>query len=484
MDMQIPLKTLSLALFLFCFSVEAFLLQDHPTHRNASEEQKVLQILTRLLPSLTTHPEVVMNEICKTYPSLIIPHPGECQLYYNCSKTYSHVPNNMEQHMMECTYPDLFSERTRRCENFTEVCCGARKEYKDKCSYRMENATGYCYSQSCVGDPDGMVGTSWNSYKMCLQERIVGFGSCDEGHSWDAKEVPYKGKCTDRFEVPTSVTGGLLQSCNQKADGVYRFNHNSAMMNFGDYFGIGRACDAYYRCDSGNVTVVRCPNGTVFHADVGRCKSGNSSLPLTCQLYCNPSTSKFFGAFPARVAECPHPLQFSEKTNQCENFTEVNCGSRKEIKYYCNYWFTAFLNRHMGNCGFGTHPSNCLHLPNGVFQHPYSYRLSQKAFIRCYQNRLVEEGQCPVDTVWGTQTYPYKGTCTQRFAIPSSDPRGVGLLPNCTGRPDGSYQFSTRPCDAYYRCNSGNATAVKCPDHTYFDRNSGRCSSTAACYRV
>ncbi|XP_061178768.1 uncharacterized protein LOC133187419 [Saccostrea echinata] len=474
--MHNSLKTLSLVLklFLICFSVEGFLLQDHQPHQNASDEQKALQILTRLLPSLTTHPEIVVNEICKAYPSLIFPHLGECQLYYNCSMTYSPVPSNMEQHMMECTYPDLFSERTLQCENFTDVCCGARQEIKDKCSYRMEKTRGQCFSPSCVGKLDGMIGTTWNSYMICLKERLLGVGSCD------TEELPYKGKCTSRLEVPKSEhNGGLLPSCEKKVDGIYRFIGDSSVMNFGDYIRIGHVCDAYYRCDSGNITVVRCPNGTVFHSDVGVCKFGNSSLPEYCQLYCNPYRSKKFnGCFPPRIAECPPPLQFSERTKQCENFTEVNCGSRTEIKYYCNYWYISYLYRNGGHCSYD-HPKACLRLPNGLFKHPSSF--SQKAFIRCYQNRLVEEGQCSFDPVWFEQTYPYNGSCTQRFAIPASDLQGVGLLPDCTGRPDGSYQFITRPCDAYYRCDSGNATAIKCPDHTYFDKNSGRCSSNAAC---
>ncbi|XP_061179377.1 uncharacterized protein LOC133188003 [Saccostrea echinata] len=461
--------------------MEAFLIQDHPPHQNASGEQKVLQILTRLLPSLTAHPEIVVNEICKVYPSLIFPHPGECQLYYNCSKTYPPVPSFMEQHMMECKYPDLFSERTLQCENFTDVCCGGRKELKGKCSYRKEkDPSGYCFSESCVRLPDGMIPISMYSYTICLKGRLMAEGSCRL-----FEEVPYKGKCRDRFEVPITYPGGLLPSCKQKADGIYRFNYIRPV--FGreteDYFRIGHACDAYYRCDSGNITVVRCPPGTVFHSDIGDCKTGNSSLPQSCQLYCNPNQNDDFpGCFPPRIVECYYPSQFSERTKQCENFTEVNCGSRLEVKYQCEYLCGYWHMVCTKLCGGG--PNECWNLPNGVWQHPPINRFSKEEYIRCYFNTLMERGLCSVDHVWGTQTYPYNGTCTQKFAIPASDPRGIGLLPDCTGRPDGSYQFITRPCDAYYRCDSGNATAIKCPDHIYFDKNIGRCSSNASCYRV
>lgn len=59
-----------------------------------------------------------------------------------------------------------------------------------------------------------------------------------------------------------------------------------------------------------------------------------------------------------------------------------------------------------------------------------------------------------------------------------------GHLPTCNGKPDGNYPFSTRPCDAYYRCDGGRAKAVKCPDHTYFDVTQRKCATNVACYRA
>lgn len=125
---------------------------------------------------------------------------------------------------------------------------------------------------------------------------------------------------------------------------------------------------------------------------------------------------------------------------------------------------------------------DCIHLSDGVYEHPR--RNNNTLFIRCYRNRLVEEGMCPIDHVWGTQTYPYNKACTQKFAIPTSYYMNVGLLPSCSGKSDGNYQFRTRPCDAYYRCEGGKAIAVKCPQHTYFDVIRRRCSSDVACYRA
>lgn len=76
-----------------------------------------------------------VQAVCRDHPLLVFPHADECQLYYNCSLTYSDVPPHLEQHMVECPYPSLFSTKSLRCENFTEVCCGMRKEVKDKCKH-------------------------------------------------------------------------------------------------------------------------------------------------------------------------------------------------------------------------------------------------------------------------------------------------------------------------------------------------------------
>lgn len=100
-------------------------------------------------------------------------------------------------------------------------------------------------------------------------------------------------------------------------------------------FGVGRKCDAYYRCQGGVASAVKCPSGTTFDSVSKSCKPGNHSIGLGCQLYCNPNF-KMYG-FPNNLAECPYPEQFSEVTHRCENFTKVSCGSRPKIKEYCKF---------------------------------------------------------------------------------------------------------------------------------------------------
>lgn len=70
--------------------------------------------------------------------------------------------------------------------------------------------------------------------------------------------------------------------------------------------------------------------------------------------------------------------------------------------------------------------------------------------------------------------YPFNGKCMQRYSIPTSY-HGIGLLPDCFLKADGHYEYPSRPCDAYYKCESGKARAVKCPPFTSFNKDTGMC---------
>ena len=87
------------------------------------------QILTYSF--IITEP-LTIEQQCKN-GATFIPHPSECQLYYNCNLRYDHVPRYFEQYMQECAYPKLFNTETKKCEEFEKVNCGKRKETKDGC---------------------------------------------------------------------------------------------------------------------------------------------------------------------------------------------------------------------------------------------------------------------------------------------------------------------------------------------------------------
>lgn len=115
---------------------------------------------------------------------------------------------------------------------------------------------------------------------------------------------------------------------------------------------------------------------------------------------------------------------------------------------------------------------NCTCLLDGVYEHPT--KRPGPHYVICLQGREIEEGTCMRDTIWQEQMYPFNGKCTQRYAIPISY-HGIGLLPDCSRKEDEHNEFPSRPCDVYYKCESGIATAVKCPPFNSFNKDTGMC---------
>lgn len=120
---------------------------------------------------------------------------------------------------------------------------------------------------------------------------------------------------------------------------------------------------------------------------------------------------------------------------------------------------------------------SCKEEGNGFFQHPLHG--FSPWYIFCKDNRTIDEGYCPPDYEWGIQQFPYNGQCVHLYAIPR-EYVSSGLLPSCNGKADGNYQYLER-CDAYYKCEDGMATAVKCPDNTVFDSSNRTCEKGGIC---
>lgn len=102
-------------------------------------------------------------------------------------------------------------------------------------------------------------------------------------------------------------------------------------------------------------------------------------------------------------------------------------------------------------------------------------------YMICKNNRTIETGYCPTDNVWSVQSFPYMGQCVHLFAIPN-EYNSNGYLPSCSGKADGNYQHQER-CDAYYKCDNGMASAVKCPNGTVFDSARKTCAVGGTCIR-
>lgn len=102
-------------------------------------------------------------------------------------------------------------------------------------------------------------------------------------------------------------------------------------------------------------------------------------------------------------------------------------------------------------------------------------------YMICKNGRRIALKSCPSDDVWGVSSFPYNGECVHAYALPMEFNSDVGRLPSCRGTPNGNYQYPDRPCDAYYKCEQGVASAVKCPNNTVFDKKKGICDVKGIC---
>lgn len=214
----------------------------------------------------------------------------------------------------------------------------------------------------------------------------------------------------------------------------------------------------------------RVPNDTTIDEVCVRHPNLVLRSPTDCHRYYNCSGGV------GSSTECSYPFLFSDETLQCENYTKVSCGTRYEPKWVCEYSGMTCMRANCIPCSV-SNPS-CRGLKDGL--QPWSSRPTSPYYVVCENERAVDQGLCPVDAIWNSQEFPYKGRCVQRFAIPTVD-NPNGALPSCNGTSDGNYQYPDRKCDAYYKCECGVASAVKCPNNTVFDSVRKTCEVGGTC---
>ncbi|XP_078309724.1 uncharacterized protein LOC111106095 isoform X1 [Crassostrea virginica] len=173
--------------------------------------------------------------------------------------------------------------------------------------------------------------------------------------------------------------------------------------------------------------------------------------------------------------ECLYPFVFSTKTLQCENYTDVDCGSRFLPTWECRYFRNQCKLFQCTPCDVRF--PNCENKSDGLWPDPS--RVFSPWYIICENNRRLRTGYCPRDEEWSVQSFPYNGECAHLFAIPN-DYDSTGFLPSCKEKVDGNYQYKER-CDAFYKCENGTASAIKCPQNTIFDSVKRSCEVGGIC---
>nr|XP_034307184.1 uncharacterized protein LOC117682829 [Crassostrea gigas] len=202
--------------------------------------------------------------------------------------------------------------------------------------------------------------------------------------------------------------------------------------------------------------------------------------PRKCQQYYNCSMKEDENlSYKYRVrrlylTECDYPDLFSIETLKCENFTDVKCGSRYEVKWKCGYdrytlrpvYDSPKAQSYSHSCE-DDNPF-CIGYPDGIYENENARKGNFGYYKKCYKDRVIEVGNCP------DNSFPYRGDCISAFEIPRFFHK-FGLLPSCFGKNDGSYQYPNYPCEVYYTCNNGTAKGAKCPESQLFIALSGTC---------
>ncbi|CAC5409839.1 unnamed protein product [Mytilus coruscus] len=157
--------------------------------------------------------------------------------------------------------------------------------------------------------------------------------------------------------------------------------------------------------------------------------------------------------FKQHLDECIYPQMFNDITNKCDNFTNVNCGSRKVFVDGCDYSRNKPVPGHSEPCTIA-YPS-CRNKDDGLYEHPNKQMTPN--YIKCFMERMMGIYQCGEDQ-YGVKKYFYKGICTSQYQIPK--PEG-GRLIDCVSLGDGYY-----PDDGitkrYITCINNVATVHDC----------------------
>ena len=198
-----------------------------------------------------------IEEQCQQDPTAIIPHPTECQLFYNCSIVYGPGPSVFEQHMDECYYTDYFNTDTLKCDNFENVNCGVRIETFDACSYRRAGCPVApcqpCSIGSCQGFSDGFHANDkrlWtSSYVRCYMGRTIESLTCPLDCNGQTQLFhPCLELCVPLNLIPEEHLG-TMQICNDvQYDGMAYWRTVAASAHV-DKFTIGRSLFACIAVD-------------------------------------------------------------------------------------------------------------------------------------------------------------------------------------------------------------------------------------------
>ncbi|XP_041347811.1 uncharacterized protein LOC121367600 [Gigantopelta aegis] len=141
------------------------------------------------------NPLTYIDTICRWNPNAKLPSPVSCGQYFDCSQTGG--SGQYAKYVMECPYPQLFSERNKRCEHFKRVQCGTRRVPKAPCDYVQYLQlcqTTKCRPcerrhPSCKGRNNGFqpIYNAPRFYMFCDSERTLDIKQCPPRQTFSSR---------------------------------------------------------------------------------------------------------------------------------------------------------------------------------------------------------------------------------------------------------------------------------------------------------
>ncbi|XP_041378013.1 uncharacterized protein LOC121390292 [Gigantopelta aegis] len=103
-----------------------------------------------------TNSKATWQKFCSMFPGHFFPDLKNCARYYDCSRV-----SDMRQ--LECIYPNLFNDKTMKCDDYRLVSCDGRPAPVSPCEYIQHHVcdNNLCLPceercPSCRGLPDGL----------------------------------------------------------------------------------------------------------------------------------------------------------------------------------------------------------------------------------------------------------------------------------------------------------------------------------------
>ncbi|KAJ8316015.1 LOW QUALITY PROTEIN: hypothetical protein KUTeg_006029 [Tegillarca granosa] len=385
-----------------------------------------------------------LESYCKNSPRFVIGSSVNAAQYFNCTSQ----DNIYGKYIKECKYPDLFSTKTGKCENFRVVPKDSRPmpqapcEYtQNRCNVLNENCSP-CEKRhhSCVGLPDGnnpISGLNWTPYYItCLLNRTIAENKCAKGLFDPVKKSCVLDGYFDRIEI----------QCESNPTAVFKHPESCALFyNCSEYLQNG--------CKNNDSGCVPCPSR--LPSCIGMLDGDN---PITESIWSNAfvkchknrtvgKTECSYGYFDPTKKMCVDMLHPDDAAQFCKTNPYSTIRSSVSCAQYIDCSLSAPV---ISVCKYPDLFSPAT-MTCRDFRMNVAIFMNQRRLVSEYKQNLCRESNT---------------SCTSCHDI----------MPSCVGLPNGYNAYPRREWSEHYIvCNKNRTLDIKTCDEGIFNPKQGRC---------